>query len=315
MNENETRPYEADIPRELAQAAHAGTSMTPETRAAQERSGYAATMQADHEMLAGHAPTPEKQATLAEEFARYRTAYADKTRRYLASRSRIVSSFIAGPSNFPARRMEKRNEIADRRLRELVEFRERALAAIKRALHPEWRPIMAGDDNATERLRVKIVKAECLQQAMKAANAAIRKHAKAGAEAQVAAVVALGFTEEQARRLLEPDYCGRIGFADYETRNNGANIRRMKERLEAVTRTQAMPDTAKEGTAARVEDCPAENRVRLYFPAKPAREIIEELKSNGWRWTPSLGCWQAYRNTASLALADKLKDGGALEIK
>lgn len=298
--------YESDIPAGLAQAAHAGTSFVPEQRAEQERAGYAATLAGDWERLAALATTEEKRAALVGEFARYREGYARRTRAYLASRARCMSTMIAGPSRFPVRRMEKRNGVADRRCSELVEFRERALAAIRKALCPELAPIMAGDADAVERLQAKIVKAERVQERMKEANAAIRKHAKAGPDAQVWALVALGFGEGAARRLLEPDFCKRIGFASFELTNNGANIRRMKERLAQVGRAKATPETVREGAAARVEDCPPDNRVRLFFPGKPAAEVRETLKRGGFRWTPSMGCWQAYRNPGTLGLAAKV---------
>jgi hypothetical protein len=82
-------------------------------------------------------------------------------------------------------------------------------------------------------------------------------------EAQVAALVALGFPE--AVLLLKPDACGRIGFADFELTNN-ANIRRMKTRLACVEKAPATPATEQEGARARLEDCPAKNRVRLFYP-------------------------------------------------
>jgi hypothetical protein len=301
---NMTAPnFADDIPLDLARGAHAGTSFVPDDRGHQEREGYAATLTHDRENLSKHATTDEKRITLETEFARYREGYAQRTRVYLRSRGRCVSTMIAGSSNFPARRQTKINDIADRRLHELVEFRTRALAAITKTLHPELQPIMADDSNATERLREKIAKAEKLQEQMKSANAAIRKHAKAGAPAQIVALVALGIPESAAAQLLVPDFAGRIGFPAYELTNNGANIRRMQGRLQAITRDQATPTTEVEGTAARLEDDPPANRVRLFFPDKPSAEIRTRLKHAGFRWAPTIGAWQAYRNHHALATA------------
>lgn len=102
-------------------------------------------------------------------------------------------------------------------------------------------PIYSDDPRAVEKLRAKLEMLERLQERMKLANTAIRKHKKAGANAQVAALVALniGIDETGARSLLKPDFCGRIGFADYETQNNNANIRQIKERIEALTQVTA----------------------------------------------------------------------------
>jgi hypothetical protein len=235
-----TENFAADIPLSIAQAAHAGTSFVPEKRAEQERSGYAQTLASDFENLARGLPQ-EKHAQLAEEFDRYRQGYRRHYLAMLASRSRCMSTMIAGPSNFPVGRMQKRNAVADRRISDLVEFRERALKAIHKALHPELAPIMLGDSDASTRLQQKIQTAELVQSVMKRANAIIRKHAKEGPTRQVAELVALGLSEGKAKDLLIPDACGRIGFADYEVKNNNANIRRMKQRLGQVERTHAQP--------------------------------------------------------------------------
>jgi len=300
-----------DIPAELARAAHQGTSWTPDERGRQERDAYAIQLSADYQALLKLAPTEPKRATLDGEFARYREGYAARYRRWLASRSRIVSWLIAGRSNFPLDRMQKRSQIADRRYAELVEFRLRALKAIRRDLQPERRPIMAGDADAQERLRTRIAKAEQSQARMKAVNAAIRRYAKAGRDAQLAALFRLwpALTPNAACKLLEPDFCGRIGFPDYLLRNNNAKIRRLKQRLAAIERDQAAHTTEAEGVSGiRMEDAPADNRVRLFFPGKPDQSVRTLLKRSGFRWAPSIGCWQAYRNPASIRLAQSMAE-------
>lgn len=163
--------FASDIPYSLAYSAHAGSSFVPEKRAAEVRAGYCNELETFYAELKTHATTPEKHATLDAEFARFRESYAKRYRAYLASQSRTYSTMIAGPSNFPARRMEKRNQVVDKRRNELIEFLPRAKDAILKALHPEWRPIMAGDSDATERLSDKIAKAEEIQDRMRAANA------------------------------------------------------------------------------------------------------------------------------------------------
>lgn len=296
----------SDIPHSLALAAHSGNSFVPEKRAEQVREGYAAELAGIYAELAKHATTEEKRATLEEEFERFRAGYRARTRALLASQSRTVSWMIAGPSNYPVRRMEKRYMVVDKRREELLSFVERGKAAILKALHPEWRPIMSGDADACERLEEKIAIAEQKQARMKAANAAIRKFAKHGADAQVAALVELGLPEGAARELLKPDFCGRIGFPDYELTNNNANIKRMKGRLTVVLRNQQAETETAEGENARIEDCPADNRVRLFFSGKPEESVRNDLKSSGFRWTPSLGAWQAYRHPHTIAKAKEV---------
>lgn len=292
-----------DIPLDLAIAAHSGTSHTPERRGEQERGGYASTLAQDYAELAKLAPTPEKAALLATEFARYRAGYRSAFVAYLSARSRCMSTMITGGSNFPVRSQRKKNDAADKRTDELLGFRVRALAAIRKVLTPELQPIRQSDANAAERYEDKIAKAEALQDLMRASNAAIRANKKSGPDAQVAALVALGHAEGVARELLTPDMLGRIGFADYQLTNNAANIRRMKARITVVEAAQATPESVVEGERARLEDAPADNRVRLFFPGKPDAAIRARLKAAAFRWTPSLGCWQAFRNRRALEVA------------
>jgi hypothetical protein len=294
----------SDIPTEAAYAAHAGTSFVPGDRAKAERSCYAATLTTDLAALRALAGDDQDMlAVVADEFERYRDGYRRRFLSMLGARSRIVSTMIAGGSNFPVARMNKRNETANRRTDDLIEFRKRAMKAIRGKLCPGDRPIMAGDVDAVERLQTSISEAEALQDRMKRANVAIRKNLKASLEVKLAALVAAGFSETIAAELLTPDCMGSIGFPDYRIRNNNANIRRMKVRLSQVERAKARPATETVGALARVEDCPTENRVRVYFPGKPDAAVRTTLKGAGFRWAPSLGCWQAHCNERSRIVA------------
>ncbi|WP_372826520.1 hypothetical protein [Polaromonas sp.] len=296
----------ADIPHALARSAHQGISFSPERRGDSARAEYAGTLAEDYAYFHAQAIKGGTLDKLPAEFARYRDGMAGRYRAYLASSSRCVSSFIAGPSNFPAARMNKRADIAHKRLGEYLDGREIARRAVVRNLRPDLRPIMAGDADAAERLAVKIAQAEYVQKCMKLANAAIRKNAKAGTDHQVAALMELGYLEGPARALLARPYRG-CGFQAYELTNNNANIRSMRARLEQIERAQAAPITEQDGAdGIRLEDDPPANRVRLYFPSKPAADIRDQLKAAGFRWSPTVGAWQAYRNHQGMTTAQRL---------
>lgn len=178
--------FKADIPLDLAIRAHAGTSHSPERRGETEVSGYAQTLAAD---FAEFTALAEKHGTgdpLAELFPRYRDAYKRGTLAHLSAKSRCISSIITGGSNFPVRRAEKANATEHHRLEELLNCRNLWHKRILKAITPSnGGPILSGDADAVERLKEEIQRAETRQAHMKAVNAAIRKHAKAGAAAQV----------------------------------------------------------------------------------------------------------------------------------
>ena len=96
--------------------------------------------------------------------------------------------------------------------------------------------------------------------------------------------------------MLTPDCFGGIGFQSFTLKNNNANIRRLKERLEVVKRNKGAEIAEYEINGVRVEENPPENRIKLFFPGKPDEQTRQAVKRMGYRWTPSQGCWQAYYN-------------------
>src|SRR3546814_19004833 len=123
---------------------------------------------------------------------------------------------------------------------------------------------------------------------MKAANAAIRKHRKAGPTAQIAALVELGFGQSAATALIEPDCCGRIGFPDYALQNNNANIRRLKAR---IPRVEAIQNAAeKQEQFGYIEYRGQDGRVWVVFPGKSADDVRAKRRSRGLKRSPADGC-------------------------
>lgn len=300
----ETETLKNDIPLSAAVAAHSGTSWSPESRGEYEQRQYADQLANDFANLSQFADSEEKKALLDGEFARYREGYKQHTLAYLYSRSRVMSSMIAGPSKFPGARNEKRSRWAHNKLNELLEFRTRALAAITKKLRPELRPIMSGDGDATDRLEEKIAEAEALQEKYKAINAAHKAFLKDPASLDASP---LSQGAKDAIRAYKPEYSWLPHpIPPFRLQNNNANIRRMKERLAQISKAQAQPEAEAKGTAATFQDCPPENRVRLTFPGKPEAEVRNTLKRGGFRWAPSLGVWQAYRNDRTIQLAKQV---------
>jgi len=304
-----------DIPLQLARMAFYGTSHTPDERGDQARKGYAETLASDYFELSQYADTEEKIITLNAAFERYRAGYKDRMIKYLHSQSRCMSSFIVGPAKFPVRQQEKRHNIVDARINDLFEFRKKAIKAIERDLRPEIGPIMSGDGDAIERLKLKLQEAEKQQKDMKAINDAWRHYDK---KKDPSRLFSCGLAQSQidtiAEKMKDAYSWERQPYPAYMLTNNNANIRRIKTRIEQVTATQSAPVVSVEGEKARFEDCPPENRVRLYFPGKPEVQIREQLKKHGFRWTPTLGAWQAYRNYRSIDFARNMAGIGAAEV-
>lgn len=166
--------------------------------------------------------------------------------------------------------------------------------------------ISSDDPDAISKLREELANCEKSQEQMKAANAAIRKNAKGGREAQIAALVQLGFSETIAAKAIQPDFCGRIGFPDYALKNNNANARRIKGRIAELEQRAKVRDALKaEGVASKTEERAGyqlvenydANRLQLFFPGKPSEAVRTLLKQNGFRWSPTEGAWQCFLNS------------------
>src|SRR5436309_1294149 len=151
--------YANDIPRQLAMTAYTWTSQHPERRGEQTIADYVTTLTEDRNAFLLAAEAGRALHLIENEFTRYREGLRKRWVAAVASDSRCASWFVTGPSNFPARRMQKRNDIAGRRWQEVTDFRARAKSAILRKLRPDLAPIMSSDDDATDRLAVKIAKA------------------------------------------------------------------------------------------------------------------------------------------------------------
>lgn len=310
---------ESDISLDVARAAHHHTSFVPEQRAVQDRQSYAETLTADYKTLREYTleipeNSEDRLAILEDEFARYRQGYRNRFIAMLQGMSRCASTMITGRSNFNVHRHEKANAADDKKREELTSYRKWALEHIRKLVRPDLAPILSSDGDACERLEDKISKAEKRQELMKAANKIIHgKPKNEQTHEKISALTRLGFSPGVAEELFKPDFCGRVGFAGFELTNNNANIRRMKDRLGVISENQAKVNTTVEGAAGvRIEESPADNRLRLFFPGKPGVDERTELKRHGFRWTPSLGCWQAYLNGPSREFARRYNAEGAV---
>jgi len=307
--------HPTDVNQTLATDAHRGTSFSPEKRAQGYIDGYLAEMTelvAEFEQYA----TADTAAAISADLERYRQGYLKRLHAFLAAHRRVLSVMIAGPSNFPVRRNEKANAATDRRRADWLIYCEKAPARLRQRYDPRrlaHAPIRTGEADAGERLQAKIAQAERWQATMKAANAIVRRK-RLTDDQKVAALLTIdGISREAtARKLLEPDELGRVGFADYQLKNNAANLRRLKARLAELEREQARreaaPATGWQLNGATVSENAELNRLQIVFTAKPPAELRARLKAHGFKWAPSQGAWQRQltanaRQAARLALA------------
>ena len=217
----------------------------------------------------------------------YEDRYIEKFKEWLSAQSRCFSQAITGAGGWkPAtfRRHEKTNEAEHNAYNRLQEWCQKV---IKRCNRQErltgWAEV--------ERLQEKLDDLNRAQEMMKSANKIIRSNKLAEIE-KVDELVALGFNEQTALQIMEPDYCGRIGFASYSLSNNLAKIKDTEAKIKRHTAMATMQDEVKTYEWGELHIDYSDERYRFVFDGKPAQEIIDLLKSNAFKWSRANGAWQ-----------------------
>jgi len=315
-----------DIPYESAYRAHARTSFVPEKRARQRQNDYVNQLNSDWEYISSNLAPGQEQAA-KEEFERYRDGYKRHYLNALHAASRTMSPMITGPARFPVNSNSKKIDTEMRRYDDLRDFRKKALSAIRKKIAPagEGGPIKSSDSNAVEALKAKLDGLQKYHEAAKGINKIVRSHVASSdrhagvtfkpgksRESAIKEMMALGVSEDTASKALLPDYMGRVGIPGYSLTNNNANMKRIQDRIAEVSKMKSGPAKDNEYSGGvRVSEDPEAARIRMHFPGKPSREVIDHLKSNGFRWSPSEGAWQRHLNNAGrYAVESTLKKFG-----
>lgn len=233
----------------------------------------------------------EKKPEEAERAYRLAERYSKKMAEYYNKESSIgmmcPSILISGGSNFPVRKKEKQVAAWERN-HQFYEYVQGILTKIENILY--GREIIKSDDERDiEKLEEKLEDMKNLQEQMKAANKAIRlKDTEAGNDL----LREMGYSEEAITELRKPDFCGRVGYPDYELSNNNANIHRVEERLKSLKAAKERGSSEQEYKTFKVVENTEAMRYQIIFDGKPEADVRTLLKSNGFKWAPSQGAWQ-----------------------
>jgi hypothetical protein len=316
------------ISRELAYRAHAGISFSPEERAKQRQKEFYDEMNQAYREFSEKAETDEQKATLEQEWPEFVRRSKSAYEAMLSAMGRVVSPMITGPARFPVARNEKANRAADQRAQDYLDQLKKGRNAVMKKISPEDAPMRIGDAGAGNVLEAKLQKLEQFQESAKKLNAAVRKILDKSSgrngpvfkkgydlESAVKAIVEQsGVSESAAREALKPDFMGRFGIADFELRNNNANMKRVREQIALQGKFEAEAKKAESGEkktdfefdGGSVKMDYADNRIRIIHDQKPDRSVIDSLKRSGWRWSPSNKAWQRQLTSAAKQSAESL---------
>lgn len=134
--------------------------------------------------------------------------------------------------------------------------------------------IYSDDPQAVEKLQAKLDKLTAMHARMKEINAYFRKHATA--------LGCPGLSDEDAakldRRVQEGYSWEKQPYPSYVLSGNTAEMRRLRQRIEEVSRTQSTEYVGWDFPGGRAEADKEDNRLRLYFDEKPSEEQRSKLK-------------------------------------
>lgn len=165
--------------------------------------------------------------------------------------------------------------------------------------------IFSDDPNGLKKLREKLAALQKNQELMKAVNKIVKSNKSK--EEKIALIVSAGLlSESNAAKILEPDFCGRVGFPAYALSNNNGNISNVRKRIEQLEKLESMETTEKEINGVKIVQNIEANRLQIVFPYKPSEELRKELKSAGFRWSPSESAWQRHITNAAQWSAERI---------
>lgn len=212
--------------------------------------------------------------------------------------ARVPSILIAGGSNFPVRQKEKQNAARDSNMQEwqyiqglLDKIRSTGMGGIRQ-----------DDPQAIPKLQKKLDGLEKAQETMKAVNAYYRKHGTLDGCPHL--------SPENIENLKADMASGwhyeKKPFQSWELSNNNAEIRRVRQRIESLTRASEVAYVGWKFDGGHVEANRDQGRLQVFFDGKPEADARQQLKENGFRWAPSVGAWQRLLNDNAYRASDRI---------
>ena len=213
--------------------------------------------------------------------------------------ARVPSILIAGGSNFPVRKKEKQNAARDTNYREWQDIQ----GLLDKIRSTGMGGISADDPQAVQKLEKKLAGLEKAQETMKAVNAYYRKHKT---------LDGCPYLSAESIEKMKADMASQWHIEDkpYPTwalSNNSAEIRRVKERIKSLSQQREIGYVGWEFEGGKVEANAEANRLQILFEEKPDAATREELKSNGFRWSPKAEAWQRQLTDNAYRSADYIK--------
>lgn len=96
------------------------------------------------------------------------------------------------------------------------------------------------------------------------------------------------------------------GVERFVMTNLNTRLRSAKKRLVELEAHRNDKTTELTIGGIKIIDNVEDNRVQIFFDGKPEESVRRDLKYNGFRWTPSKGCWQRHRSSTAIIKANNI---------
>ena len=238
------------------------------------------------------ASEPERIAEAQSYINYYSRKYAEYINKDNEITCRCPSVLICGPANFPTRKKQKQVAAWDANRKNYISLDDARYRLSYILL--EEHPISSADPDALDKLNKKLERLQTEHAEHLKANKAAAAEVKAG-RASYAYGTFGAVTTTDGKRL--PTY-----FTDNET----AEIRRIKSRIETLKKQKEAPDKKESGDGWNLYEDNEAGRICFEFDGKPEQNIIDSLKSYGFRWSPRLKRWQRQNTDNGRRAADEV---------
>jgi len=251
------------------------TSFSPEKRGEADFNYYTKLLETDLEQL-------------GENSGNYREKYIDKVMTIFHRQGRCASPMITGPANFNNRRNEKAWNSRDNAVTEFHHWREKYFKAInrERTLSPE---------EEIDKTLEELERLETRHELYKRMNKIKHVEEKRFFAESNDIMDVFNYWKEQGHII-----------PSFHLTNNNNKIKERRKKLNImrsrIERKEAFQKIEFSGGFIDIEN----DRVIIKHHEKPGREIIEVIKSNGFRYSPKTVSWVRKHTENAVLTAKKI---------
>lgn len=242
-----------------------------------------------------------------EQIERYKKGYEKLLSAWYHSQSNCASSFVCGPANFPVAKQNKRRNWADNHYNTFRQWREKVLNAYSKY---ERKAKIEAAGGELEIAKKKLDRLEDIQLHMKRVNKAHTAYVKN--PNSILNNTELSDSERDIVIHYIPQYSWiKHPFSPSQLTGNNALIKNTKERIATLEKKES--NAAGGNKIHQLEGFQVIlnyelDRLQIKHEEKPEAEVIKNLKSHGFRWSPFHKVWQRQlTNNALWVLKQYLK--------